>query len=275
MCSPRRSRPAGSRSTRGHLRPAPRGRTRRSPARSGHAGTTPTTPGSSTQVAPAIHGDCGGWTPIVTAGASMGAFHAANFALRRADLFPHAVGHVGQLRPGVVARLGRAWATRSTSTTRWPTCPTCTAITWQWLRRRVFIQLVVGSRACGRTPDRRAGQHSWALATRCWEKGIPARARRVGHDTPHDWPSWRRQARQPPDRCSLIDLRRTTMDNATRPTSSGCCSAPRTTGPRRSRPSCAPARPDPRRRAARRTTSTSSGSPSSRSTCATSRATTW
>ena len=30
------------------------------------------------QVVPAIHGDCGGWQPIVTAGASMGAYHAVN-----------------------------------------------------------------------------------------------------------------------------------------------------------------------------------------------------
>ncbi len=51
------------------------------------------------QVAPAIHGDCGGWVPIVTAGASMGAFHAVNLALRRADLFPHAVGMSGNYDP--------------------------------------------------------------------------------------------------------------------------------------------------------------------------------
>ena len=37
------------------------------------------------QVAPWIHDDCGGPLPILTLGASMGAYHAANFALRHVD----------------------------------------------------------------------------------------------------------------------------------------------------------------------------------------------
>src|SRR4051794_9537512 len=51
------------------------------------------------QVATAIHADCGGAVPIATAGASLGAFHAVNVALRRADLFPHALGMSGNYDP--------------------------------------------------------------------------------------------------------------------------------------------------------------------------------
>ena len=43
------------------------------------------------QVVPFIHDDLGGPQDIVATGCSMGAFHAANFALRRADLFPLAI----------------------------------------------------------------------------------------------------------------------------------------------------------------------------------------
>ena len=45
----------------------------------------------SDQVAPFIHEDLGGPQDIVTTGPSMGAFHAANFVLRRADLFTTAI----------------------------------------------------------------------------------------------------------------------------------------------------------------------------------------
>ena len=60
------------------------------------------------RVVPAIHADLAGPQEILVAGCSMGAYHAANFALRRADLFPAGAVHVGQLRPLALARLGRA-----------------------------------------------------------------------------------------------------------------------------------------------------------------------
>ena len=43
------------------------------------------------QVVPWIFDDCGGPADILTTGTSLGAFHAANFALKRADLFPQAL----------------------------------------------------------------------------------------------------------------------------------------------------------------------------------------
>jgi esterase/lipase superfamily enzyme len=46
-------------------------------------------------VVPFVHADCGGPTDIATTGCSLGAFHAVNFALKRADLFPLAIGLSG------------------------------------------------------------------------------------------------------------------------------------------------------------------------------------
>ena len=43
------------------------------------------------QVVPWIFDDCQGPADILTTGTSMGAYHAANFALKRADLFPQAL----------------------------------------------------------------------------------------------------------------------------------------------------------------------------------------
>ena len=43
------------------------------------------------QVVPWIFDDCGGPADILTTGTSLGAYHAANFALKRADLFPQAL----------------------------------------------------------------------------------------------------------------------------------------------------------------------------------------
>ena len=51
------------------------------------------------QVVPWIFDDCGGLVDIVTTGSSLGAYHAANFALKRADLFPRALCMSGNYDP--------------------------------------------------------------------------------------------------------------------------------------------------------------------------------
>ena len=51
------------------------------------------------RVVPAIHADLSGPQEILVAGCSMGAYHAANFALRRADLFPLALCLSGSYDP--------------------------------------------------------------------------------------------------------------------------------------------------------------------------------
>ena len=50
-------------------------------------------------VVPWIYQDCGGQSEVVTLGCSLGAFHAANFALKRADLFPLAMCFSGNYDP--------------------------------------------------------------------------------------------------------------------------------------------------------------------------------
>src|SRR6185437_14289956 len=52
------------------------------------------------EVVPWIYSDCGGALEVATLGCSLGAFHAANFALRRADLFPLALCFSGNWRAG-------------------------------------------------------------------------------------------------------------------------------------------------------------------------------
>src|SRR3954471_7384862 len=50
-------------------------------------------------VLPFLWGDCGGVTEVGTIGASMGAYHALTFALRRADLFPLSISMSGNYDP--------------------------------------------------------------------------------------------------------------------------------------------------------------------------------
>ncbi|MGH3407939.1 MAG: alpha/beta hydrolase-fold protein [Streptosporangiaceae bacterium] len=57
---------------------------------------------------PWIYRDCGGALEVAMLGCSLGAFHAANFALRRADLFPLAMCFSGSYDPSC----WRAWGER-------------------------------------------------------------------------------------------------------------------------------------------------------------------
>src|SRR4029453_7941335 len=54
------------------------------------------------RVVPWIRDDCGGEAEIAVTGVSFGAYHAANFALRRADLFPLAICQSGVYDVSVV-----------------------------------------------------------------------------------------------------------------------------------------------------------------------------
>lgn len=143
-------------------------------------------------VATAIHADCGGYTPIATAGPSMGAFHAVNFALRRADLFPHAVGMSGNYDPAT----WNGWG-ESGDALYFNNPFSYLSNTYgdhlEWLRGRVFVQLAVGTGAWEEHPTA-ALPSSRALCELLGAKGIPNHLAVWGNDTPHDWPSWRRMA---------------------------------------------------------------------------------
>ena len=134
--------------------------------------------------------DCGGPIGIGVTGVSMGAYHAANLALRRADLFPLAVCLSGiyDVDP---RRLGRARRRRRTSTTRWTTSSTCTATTSTGCARRC-TWCSSSAAARGRTRPARSSRRD-RFAALLAEKGIPHELDVWGHDSPHDWPAWHRQ----------------------------------------------------------------------------------
>lgn len=144
------------------------------------------------EVAASIHHDCGGAIAIATAGASLGAFHAVNVALRRADLFPYALGMSGNYDPSA----WQGWGERGDHL--YFNNPTSYVHHLHgdhldWLRRTVFVQLCVGSGAWEVHPTQ-ALPSTLQLGELLRAKAIPSSLDVWGDDTPHDWPSWARMA---------------------------------------------------------------------------------
>jgi esterase/lipase superfamily enzyme len=144
-----------------------------------------------TQVVPWIVSDCGGRSDLIAAGVSLGAFHAVNLALRRADLVPVAIGLSGNYDPST----WRAWGERGECAYfNNPTdyVPHLHGDHLEWLRRRLSLILVVGEGAwevhpTGALPSTRR------LAGLLQDKGIPCELDIWGYDALHDWPAWQRQ----------------------------------------------------------------------------------
>jgi esterase/lipase superfamily enzyme len=126
------------------------------------------------QVAPFIQHDVGGTQDILTTGCSMGAFHAANFVLRRADLFPAAICLSGNYDFGITDEVSGLHGDHL-----------------DWLRSRVSLLLVCGQGMWEDTTG--ALESTKRLAWLLGEKGIRHELDLWGHDVPHDWPSWRAQ----------------------------------------------------------------------------------
>jgi len=138
-------------------------------------------------VAPFVHADSGG--DIIATGTSFGAFHAANFALKRSDLFPLAicmsgvydVSVVGWGEPGDAVYFNNPMAY----------VEHLHGDHLDWLRSQVSILLVCGQ---GQWEDTTGALESTkAFASRLAAKEIRHELDLWGHDVPHDWPSWRRQ----------------------------------------------------------------------------------
>jgi esterase/lipase superfamily enzyme len=118
------------------------------------------------QVVPFVRADCGGEAEVVACGASMGAFHAAAFALERPDLFPLAICLSGNYGPlfDWVAGFGEHGAS---------------------------LLLVCGQ---GQWEDTTGALESTrAFGALLAAKGIKCDVDLWGYDVPHDWPSWRAQ----------------------------------------------------------------------------------
>ena len=141
-------------------------------------------------VVPFIHADQGGESEIVTTGCSMGAFHAANFALKRADRFPLALCFSGNYDPAAWG----AWGERGEAT-YFNNPPDYVEHLGgehlDWLRSRISLVLVCGQ---GQWEDTTGSLESTRrLAAALAAKGIRHELDLWGYDVPHDWPSWRAQ----------------------------------------------------------------------------------
>lgn len=141
------------------------------------------------QVAPWIHMDCDGPQDIMVTGASFGAYHAANFALKRADLFPLAICQSGVYDVTVVGDGERGDAVYFNNPMDYVSHLEGTHL--DWLRERLSILLVCGQ---GQWEDTTGALESTkAFGGLLNSKGIRCEVDLWGYDVPHDWPSWRDQ----------------------------------------------------------------------------------
>jgi len=142
------------------------------------------------QVVPFVHDDCGSPLGVLTTGVSMGAFHAANFALRRADLFPQALCLSGNYDPST----WHGWGEQGEALYFQNPTAYLSGLHGdhlEWLRHHVHLTLVCGQ---GMWEDTTGALNSTrALAGLLAGKGIPHELDVWGHDVAHDWPWWRRQ----------------------------------------------------------------------------------
>jgi esterase/lipase superfamily enzyme len=142
-------------------------------------------------VVPLIYSDCGGPVEIMLNGQSFGAFHAANFCLRRADLFPLALCMSGVYDLG---RLG--WGERGDAfyfNNPIDYVAQMGGGHLDWIRSRASLQLVCGQGAW--EDDSASGALSSTLRFNdvLNSKGIRHELDLWGYDVAHDWPSWRAQ----------------------------------------------------------------------------------
>ncbi|MGH3102570.1 MAG: esterase family protein [Gaiellaceae bacterium] len=141
------------------------------------------------RVAPFIGEDSGGAGDLIVTGPSFGAYHAANFALKRADLFPVAI-----CQSGVYDVSGVGWGERGEAVyfnNPMDYVAHLHGDHLDWLRDRVSLLLVCGQ---GQWEDTTGALESTKqFGQLLGSKGIRHEVDLWGHDVPHDWPSWRAQ----------------------------------------------------------------------------------
>ena len=139
-------------------------------------------------IVPRIQRETGG--EIITAGCSLGAFHALNFAFKRADLFPVALCFSGNYDPAA----WHGWGERGEATyfnNPLDYVGHLHGDHLEWLRGRLSLLLVCGQGMWEDTTG--ALESTRRLAGLLAEKGIRHELDLWGHDVAHDWPSWRAQ----------------------------------------------------------------------------------
>ena len=142
------------------------------------------------EVVPFIRHDCGETGEVIACGCSLGAFHAANFALKRADVFPLAICMSGTYDPAA----WNGWGERGE--TAYFNNPMDYVAHLEgdhldWLRGQVNMLLVCGQGQWEDTTGSLDGTRRFAALLE--SKGIRCELDLWGHDVPHDWPSWRDQ----------------------------------------------------------------------------------
>jgi esterase/lipase superfamily enzyme len=141
------------------------------------------------QIVPWIFNDCAGPQEVITTGCSFGAYHAANFALKRADLFPIAICQSGVYNVAVVGGGERGDAVYFNNPMDYVT--NLEGEHLEWLRSRVSLLLVCGQGMWEDTTGALDSTKSFAELLQ--SKGIRYEMDLWGWDVPHDWPSWRNQ----------------------------------------------------------------------------------
>jgi len=136
------------------------------------------------EVVPAIRKDCGNpGIEIVSAGASIGAFHAVAAVCRFPDVFSKAIAMSGTYD------LRRFFGTDHFVDDYWVSSPVHFVPTLAGPHleklRTCFILMASGE---GKAEDI---SESWAMARALGRQGIPNRVDSWGKETPHDWVTWR------------------------------------------------------------------------------------
>ena len=150
------------------------------------------------QIVPWIVNDCEGRSDLIATGCSFGAYHAANFALRRADIFDVAICQSGVYDVSVVGSGPRGDALYFHNPVDYVSNAHGDHL--EWLQNSVHLVLVCGQ---GQWEDTTGALESTtAFGGILASKGISHEVDLWGHDVPHDWPSWRAQiAHQLPRFC--------------------------------------------------------------------------
>jgi esterase/lipase superfamily enzyme len=142
-------------------------------------------------VVPWIGQDSPGATDAIVTGCSLGAYHALQLGLTRADLFPVVIGLSGNYDPS----LWRAWGERGEAayfTNPTDYVPGLQGEHLAWLQARLKVVLVVGQGAWEVHPTQSLPQ-TRQMAGLLAERGIPCDLDVWGYDSAHDWPWWQRQ----------------------------------------------------------------------------------
>lgn len=136
------------------------------------------------EVVPFIFNDCGGRVPIITSGASLGAFHAVNTVLRSPDLFDGFIAMSGTYDLKWYA--DKYYDENVYFNSPVDYMPNLNDEYWlNLLRAKRHLHFVTGQGPYEHPKS------SIDMGDILRKKGIPCEVDLWGHDMRHDWPTWR------------------------------------------------------------------------------------